>query len=96
MLTDDTKMSFRGTNAGEFLTCLLGDVSLNANNANTFTTNYMTIEQSLQNQRLSIFGVDADEEALSLVQYENTYTLASKMIQTFTEIYDRLILETGV
>ena len=44
----------------------------------------------------SISGVDKDEEAVSLVKYQNSFTLASKMIQTLTEIYDRLILETGV
>ena len=37
-----------------------------------------------------------DEEAVNLVKYQNGYNLASKMIQTLTEIYDRLILETGV
>ena len=41
-------------------------------------------------------GVDEDEEAVNLVKYQNGYNLASKMIQTLTEIYDRLILETGV
>ena len=96
MLTDKKQMSFRGCDSGEFLTCLLGDVSLNANSAKTFSNTYETMENTLQNQRLSIFGVDQDEEALDLVQYQNAYTLASKMISTFAEVYDRLILETGV
>ena len=47
-------------------------------------------------QRQSVSGVDEDEEALDLVKFQNAYNLASKMIQTLTEIYDRLILETGV
>ena len=34
--------------------------------------------------------------AYNLVKYQNAYTLASKMIQTLTEVYDRLILQTGV
>ena len=96
MFTDKKQMSFRGCDAGELLTCLLGAVSLNANSAKTFSTTYETMENTLQNQRLSIFGVDQDEEALNLVQYQNSYTLASKMISTFAEVYDRLILETGV
>ena len=96
MFTDKKQMSFRGCDSGEFLTCLLGDVSLNANSAKTFSNTYETMENTLQNQRLSIFGVDQDEEALNLVQYQNAYTLASKMISTFAEVYDRLILETGV
>lgn len=96
MLTDKTKMSFRGCSAGEFLTTLLGDVSLNANSAKTFSENYQTLHNTIQNQRLSISGVDSDEEAVSLVRYQNSYTLASKMISTFTEVYDILIRETGV
>ena len=40
--------------------------------------------------------VDEDEEAVNLVKFQNGYNLASKMIQTLTEIYDKLILETGV
>ncbi len=96
MINDKTKMSFRGTNAGEFLTCILSDVSLNASNANTFYTNYSNITAGVDNQRISISGVDEDEEAINLVKYQNAYNLASKMIQTLTEVYDRLILQTGV
>ena len=51
---------------------------------------------SIDNQRISISGVDEDEEAVSLVKFQNAYTLASKMIQTLTEVYDQLILRTGV
>ena len=54
------------------------------------------MEKTINNQRLSISGVDSDEEAVDLVKYQNAYNLASRMIQTFTEIYDRLILQTGV
>ncbi len=90
------KMSFRGASAGEFLQCILSDIALNTQNADTFSQCYTTIGKSVENQRLSISGVDADEEAVSLVKYQNAYTLASKMIQTLTEVYDRLILQTGV
>ena len=96
MVNDKKILSFRGANAGEFLTCILSDIALNANNANTFYNNFSNIGNSIDNQRLSISGVDTDEEAVSLVKYQNAYNLASRMVQCFTEIYDRLILETGV
>ncbi len=96
MLGNKDKMSFRNCTAGDFLTCLLSDISLNANAANTFHENYTNISTTIDNQRLSISGVDTDEEALSLVQYQNSYNLASRLIQTMTEMYDRLILQTGV
>ena len=96
MINDKTKASFRGASTGEFLTCILSDIALNANNANSFYNNFNNVGKAIDNQRLSISGVDQDEEAVNLVKYQNAYTLASKMIQTLTEVYDRLILETGV
>lgn len=95
-MTDDKKLSFRGANAGEFLTCVLGDITLAAGSAQTFEENHEILRKSLDNQRLSISGVDEDEEALNVVHLQDSYTLACKMISTFSEIYDRLILETGV
>ncbi|MBR1441484.1 MAG: hypothetical protein IJ589_09720, partial [Lachnospiraceae bacterium] len=95
MNKDKKMMSFRGATAGDFLTSLLGDITLNANNADTFAQNFTTLKNVLQNQRLSISGVDKDEEAENLVNFQNSYVLCSKVISTFTEIYDQLILNTG-
>ncbi len=96
LATDKEMMSFRGSSSNEFLQCVLGDIALNANRANTFETNYSDIGKMIDNQRISISGVDEDEEAVNLVKYQNAYNLSSKMIQTLTEVYDRLILQTGV
>lgn len=96
MVKSKDAMSFRGCTASEFLKCILSDVALNADRANMFHTNYTNIAKSIDNQRISISGVDEDEEAVSLVKFQNAYNLASKMIQTLTEVYDRLILQTGV
>lgn len=94
--TDTSMMSFRGCNAGDFLQCVLSDVALNAQSANILTESYTNIAGTIDNQRLSISGVDSDEEALNLVQFQHSYNLASQMISVLTEVYDRLILQTGV
>ena len=96
LVINKQKMSFRGCSASEFLQCVLSDVALNAQRANTFYQNFKDVAGTIDTQRISISGVDEDEEAVNLVKYQNGYNLASKMIQTLTEIYDRLILETGV
>lgn len=96
MISDKNQFSFRGRDAGGFLECILSDAMLNSSNANTFYATYLSLETNIDNQRYSISGVDEDEEALSLIKYENSYTLASKMISVLTEVYDRLILQTGV
>ncbi len=94
--TNKERMSFRGCSSKEFLECILSDVALNSSNARTFSKNYENITKSINNQRLSVMGVDNDEEALNLVKFQEAYNLSAKMIQVFTEIYDRLILNTGV
>ncbi|MCH5340331.1 MAG: flagellar hook-associated protein FlgK [Acetatifactor sp.] len=96
LATDKSKMSFRGCSASEFLQCVLSDVALNAQRANTFYQNFTNISGTIDVQRMSISGVDEDEEAVSLVKYQHGYNLACQMIQTLSEMYDRLILETGV
>lgn len=95
-LKDKSKFNFRNATAGEFLQSILSDVALNAGNAIDFYDTYFGIATTIENQRMSISGVDEDEEATNLVKFQNSYTLSSKMIQTLTEVYDRLILETGV
>lgn len=94
--TNKEKMSFRGCSAEEFLQCILSDVALNKNAAETLYNKYDDLGNNIDNLRLSVSGVDKDEEAVDLVKFQNAYTLASKMINCFTEIYDRLILQTGV
>ena len=96
LATDKEKMSYRGCSASEFLQCILSDVALNTNRANVFYKSFSDISGTIDMQRISISGVDEDEEAVNLVKYQNGYNLASRMIQTLTEIYDRLILQTGV
>lgn len=96
MFHDKKTASYRGAATSEFLTCVLSDVALNCNRAQTFRSNYENVGKSINNQRVAISGVDTDDEAVNLVKYQNAYTLASKMIQTLTEVYDRLILQTGV
>lgn len=96
MKSDKSICSFRNSSATEFLQCITSDVTLNAKRAYDFSQNYANISQSIEIRRLSVSGVDKDEEALNLTKYQNAYNLASKMISTFSEIYDRLILSTGV
>lgn len=96
MAKDKEKMQFRGCKAEDFLVCLMGDAALNANSANTFHGIYMDIEETISNNRFSVSGVDADEEAANMMKFQTAYNLSSKMISVLCEVYDKLIQETGV
>ena len=90
------KEVFRGATSGEFLDKILADAALNSSNAGTMEKTYSALKNTIDNQRLSVAGVDEDEEAANLVKFQNAYTLSSKVVQTLTEMYDQLILKTGV
>ena len=94
-LYSEVKM-FRGGGANEFLKCLITDNSVDTQKAETLYKNFSNISETIIQKRMSISAVDEDEEGLDMLRFQNSYNLASKMVQTLTEMYDRLILETGV
>lgn len=94
-LQKDVKI-FRGDDASAFLETLLSDVSVDTEKAGIFQKTYSNLEEAIGNQRMSVSGVDEDEEALNLIKFQNAYNLASKMISVMSEMYDKLINETGV
>ena len=87
---------FRGGGGDAFLQCIYADITVDAQECDIFTTNFTNIQSSISQQRMSVSGVDEDDEALDLIKFQNAYNLASKCISVFSEIYDRLILNTGV
>jgi flagellar hook-associated protein 1 FlgK len=94
-LQDDVEI-FRGDSASSFLETLLSDVTVDTQKAEIFQKNYSNLEASIGNQRTSVSGVDEDEEALNLIKFQNAYNMASKIISVMSEMYNKLINETGV
>ena len=95
LLKSDTPL-YRGGGADDFLKCMISDISVDTQESQIFYKNYANIAEAVSKQRTSVSGVDEDEEALNLVKFQNAYNLSSKMVSVLTEVYDRLILETGV
>ncbi len=91
----DTR-NFDGGTPEEFVQSLITEIAIDTKEAYTLEINYGNIIQTVENQRLSVMGVDADEEAMNLVKYQEAYDLSSKVIQIMAEMYDKLINETGI
>ena len=87
---------YRGDNASAFLERIVSDISVDTEKNTVYYENYFNMSGVITTQRTSVSGVDEDEEALNLVKFQNAYDLSSKVIQVLTEIYDKLINETGV
>ncbi|MBO4505797.1 MAG: hypothetical protein J5728_05155, partial [Lachnospiraceae bacterium] len=93
-LKSDTKMFKQGTPSG-FMQSLIAELGIDAAKAKNFMQNQEDILATVDNQRLSVSGVDIDEESMNLVRYQNAYNLSAKIISTMDQCYDRLINYMG-
>ena len=93
-LKSDTKMFKQGTPSG-FMQSLIAELGIDSAKAKSFMQNQEDILSTVNNQRLSVSGVDIDEESMNLVRYQNAYNLSAKVISTMDQCYDRLINYMG-
>lgn len=94
-LKEDKGMFDQGT-PDSFFQTMVAEIGIDTKKASDFTTSQENILSAIENQRLSISGVDIDEEAMNLVRYQNAYNLSAKVITVMDEIYDKLINYMGV
>lgn len=87
---------FDGGTPSYFLESIVSDMSIDTSNAKNMEKNYLNLKTTIHNQRLSIMGVDTDEEAMDMAKFQQAYNLNSKMMSVMNEIYDKLINGTGV
>lgn len=96
LLKVQEKPIFNNSNAQSFLRSIVVEIAIDVSKAKTFDKNYSNIKSSITNQRLSVSGVDGDEEAMNMVKYQEAFELSSKMISIMQQIYDKLINEMGL
>lgn len=94
-LKDDSTMFKQGTPSSFFQT-MVAEVGIDSKKAGDFLDNQTDILKMITNQRLSVSGVDLDEEAMNLVLFQKAYNLSAKVISIMDEVYDKLINGTGV
>lgn len=90
---EDRNMYSQGTIA-QFLQAITTSQAVDIQKYDSFAGNMNEVASVIDNQRLSVSSVDTNEEAASLVMYQNGYNLACKIISVMNEVYDKLINET--
>ena len=83
-------------NAEDCFQRIVSAIAINTSAAKNMEDSFTNIGKAIVNQRLSISGVDEDEEAMDLVKYQNAYELAAKALTVMEEILDKLINGTAV
>lgn len=87
---------FKQGRPDSFLQTLVGVMGIDAKAAKNLSESQDNIVKAIESQRMSVSGVDVDEETMDLVKFKNAYDLNSKVISVMNQIYNKLINETGI
>ncbi|MHB8064214.1 MAG: flagellar hook-associated protein FlgK [Ruminiclostridium sp.] len=80
----------------DFMKSLIAGMGIDAQQANRFQSSQDAIVKQIDNRRMSVSGVELNEEMTSMVKFQQAYNASAKMITTMSEIYDTLINRLGV
>lgn len=75
----------------QFLEMFTSNLGTDNQQAKLFADSQSNICKSIDQQRMSVSSVDEDEEAISLVKYQNAYELSAKVVSTMQDMYDVLM-----
>lgn len=86
---------FRGS-FQEFYTAISATLAMDTNITNARQVNYTVTSLDLDNQRSSVSGVDLNEEATSMMQFQKSYSAACRLLTTMDSMLDKLINGTAI
>ena len=82
---------FDGSALSDGYASLISQIGIRAQSANYSAQVSSSIAANLEQDRTSVSGVNLDEEAAKLLQYQQAYQASAKMIQIAQGIFDTLI-----
>jgi flagellar hook-associated protein 1 FlgK len=75
----------------DFFNSLVSDVGRFSSQAQTNSDHHSTVSDQLATYRDEVSGVNMDEEMINMVQYQNAYSAAAKLVTTVNKMCDTLI-----
>ena len=94
-LQNDQNIFKQGTPTA-FLQIMTATVGVDSNKIVAATTNSENIQKAIENRRLSVMGVDEDEEGQNLIITQKLLNAQYRVISVMNEVLDKLINQTGV
>lgn len=80
----------------DFMKSLVAGLGIDGQQANRFQKSQDTIVMQIDNRRMSVSGVELNEEMTNMVKFQQAYNASAKMINTMAELYETLINRLGV
>ncbi|MFT3685828.1 MAG: flagellar hook-associated protein FlgK [Phycisphaerales bacterium] len=90
-LRDTANSALGGATFGGYWDAATQTVSADANNAKTQSQATGAVKESLDNQLVALTGVNLDEEAINLVQYQSMYQASARFISLLQDVSQTLL-----
>ncbi len=79
-----------------YIESLIGEVGIDAKDCDQVYKGQENLLHLVNNRRLSVSGVEINEEVMNLMKYQQAYSVAAKIVSTMDEIYDITINRMGM
>ncbi|GHU51498.1 flagellar hook-associated protein 1 [Clostridia bacterium] len=79
----------------DFLNSISSDLGVAVKQASKFESNYNDVTSMVDQQRMSVSGVDINEEMINMVKYQQLYQAAAKLMNVIDSIYDQTVNRLG-
>ena len=91
----NNKRMFNEGDPQDYMTSIFAELGINAKESEMYQSTQVAVTNNLKNQRLSVSQVDITEEFTYLVQYQQAYQAAAKIMTTIDGIYETTIFKLG-
>jgi flagellar hook-associated protein 1 FlgK len=92
---NDYDRLFREGKLSDYIIGITSELGIDKKQSNNFKINYHDVISSIDNERISVYGVDINEESVNLVRYNQLYQSAAKLINVIDGIYDTTVNRLG-
>ena len=86
---------FREGSISDFIIAVSNHLAVDTRQSMQFRISFEEITLQTENHRLSVSGVDTDEEMMNLLRFQHMFTAASRLVNVLDTIYDTLINRLG-
>jgi flagellar hook-associated protein FlgK len=87
---------FKGTFQEMLTDTISGTLAKDQNITGTMLNNYNATADSLYVDRDAVMGVDLNDEAMNMMQFQKAYSAACRLMTTYDEMLEKLINGTGI
>jgi len=88
---NEANMNGGTTTISQYYNTLVSSIGTAINAAQNTSTNQQLVLTQLQNQRTSVSGVSIDEEMTNLIQFQQAYDAASKVVSVVDQLFQSVI-----